>query len=350
MKNEVTYRYITPVFNQTHFVDFEHSGDYKDSKFSISLKGYGKDHSPFMLPEHDLNELLKYGSDGVIKELGQMNHSKRFFPPWTSVVMVVDVTQPLNPDGDDLQNSEEIDIIFESIASALSLHLSKGFAFEYSYIFNSASIGLFAGVTVKNMRSETSSGYTTLRPHTIPVPSSRFRLGSGLSVINNENDCKRTFDRLLEKEWNDTDTFDNVLQLAIEYHRTSFTLEKVDHAFLILMVVFEALFKKESESNASKAAIRISELIALTKEEKNIIQKKFFNNQKHTFCKIRNYIAHGSPGLDYKMMKDKYQELYGYITQAIISLLILPKDTIDTDYYEELNSYVENRFSSLPTK
>ena len=40
----------------------------------------------------------------------------------------------------------------------------------------------------------------------------------------------------------------------MEYHRLAFTLERVEHAFLILMVAFEAMFKKKDEDNASRAA------------------------------------------------------------------------------------------------
>ena len=59
----------------------------------------------------------------------------------------------------------------------------------------------------------------------------------------------------------DNATSDKVLRLAMEYHRLSFTLERVEHAFLILMVAFEAMFKKEGRSNASRAAQRIGRLL-----------------------------------------------------------------------------------------
>ncbi|MCP4273609.1 MAG: hypothetical protein GY781_16905 [Gammaproteobacteria bacterium] len=355
MTGKVIFRYLTPVFNQSQFVEFEHSGHYKDATFSISLKGYGDDPSPNILPEHDLNELLKYGSDGTLKNLWQMHRSERFFPPLTNVVLVVDVIQPLIDDREVASNTRESSIIFESIISALRLHASKGLAYEYSYIFRSppiCSTPLDELPEVIRMMAKESPGCASFRPHTIPVLSSRSRLGSGLSVLRTDqyDDCRKTFHKLLEKEWDDTDTFDKVLQLALEYHRTSFTLENIDHAFLVLMVLFEALFKKESEGNAGRAAGRIAKLLALVKGDKGQIKQEFFDHPTDAFSKIRNKIAHGNPDLDYIMVKEKYLELYNYITKAIIDLLNLQNGIIGMDYYNDLNSYVETRFSSLPVR
>ncbi len=355
MNDKVIFRYLTPIFNQSHFLDFEHTGHYKDATFSIRLKGYGGDPSPNILPENDLNELFKYGSDGTIKNLWQMHRSKRFFPPIANVMLVVDVIQPLIDDREVASNTRESSIVFESIVSALRLHASKGLAYDNSYIFRSPpvpSTPLDELPEVIRVMAKESSGCGSFRPHTIPVLSSRSRLGSGLSVLHTDqyDDCRKTFHKLLEKEWNDTNTFDKVLQLALEYHRTSFTLENNDHAFLVLMVAFEALFKKESERNAGRAAARIAKLLASVKSDKGQIKQDFFDHTTDAFSKIRNEIAHGNPNLDYTMVKEKYSELYNYITKAIINLLNLQTGTIGLDYYNDLNSYVENRFSFLSVR
>jgi hypothetical protein len=158
-------------------------------------------------------------------------------------------------------------------------------------------------------------------------------------------DCRKLFDILLVKNWSDGTTFTNVLHLAREYHRLSFTLENVAHAFLILMVVFEALFKKEKEK-ASKAAKRIGRLLGATKKACKDIQREFNND----FCKARNKIAHGDSSLPLTTVANLYPCLYRHVTRAIILLLHLPAGTLDPtkDYYDEINRYVNGRFGNLP--
>lgn len=351
MLENVIFRYLTPVFRQGDFINFEHSGRYKDATFLISLKGYGTDPSPNILPREDLKELFKYGTESTFRNLCNINRSERFFPPLTNVVLVIDVIQPLTPERKVAVNTRESSTVFNSATTALRLHASKGLAYEYSYLFRFPDV--HAGTVdelpeiIKEL-AKNSPGCSILRPHTIPVFFSP--LGNSLSVLSNDqhDSCRSTIQILLEKEWDNTNTFDKVLQLAIEYHKTSLTLENIEHAFLVLMVVFEALFKKESERNASRAANRIAKLLAIKRSDFRQIKRYFFDHPTFAFSKIRNNIAHGNPNLDNSIVKEYLPKLYGYITDAIIALLRLSDDTLNGDYYDDLNMYVERRFDVLP--
>jgi hypothetical protein len=162
------------------------------------------------------------------------------------------------------------------------------------------------------------------------------------------NACRRTIDVLMRKTWGNT-TFDRVLYLAMEYHRLSFTLERVEHAFLIRMVAYEAIFKKENE-NASKPAQRIGRLLgAATKKDCKAIQREF-NDDPDSFSKIRNQIAHGDPNLNLATVASKYPSLYRHVTAAIVTLLNLPPGSLDgtKDYYDEISRLTESRFLGLP--
>ena len=162
--------------------------------------------------------------------------------------------------------------------------------------------------------------------------------------------CRSTIDVLMRKTWNENATFDRVLRLAMEYHRLSFTLERVEHAFLILMVAYEAMFKKDGTENASKSAQRIGWLLgAATKKDCKTIQKEF-NDDPNSFSKIRNQIAHGDPSLDLATVASKYPSLYRNVTTAIVKLLDLPTASLDDskDYYDELSRYTKDRFDHLP--
>jgi hypothetical protein len=160
--------------------------------------------------------------------------------------------------------------------------------------------------------------------------------------------CRNTIDVLMRKTWGNA-TFDKVLLLAMEYHRLSFTLERVEHAFLILMVAYEAMFKKENE-NAGKPAQRIGRLLgATTKKDCKAIQREF-NDDPDSFSKIRNRIAHGDPNLNLATVESKYPSLYRHVTAAIVTLLNLPSGSLDDtkDYYDEIGRLTESRFLGLP--
>jgi hypothetical protein len=188
--------------------------------------------------------------------------------------------------------------------------------------------------------------------HAPKSPQAIFSHLGDLSVLRFEDlDAVRaTADVLMRKVWNDKTTFDKVLWLAMEYHRLVFTLERIEHAFLILMVAFEALFKKEDEDNASKAAQRIGRLLGASKSACQAIQREVFDDPVDSFCKLRNRIAHGDPTLDLMIVKHTYPMLHRHLTAAIVSLLNLPGATIDKtkDYYDEVGRYAEARFMSLP--
>jgi len=351
MSENMVFRYLTPVFEQSYFVDFEHTGRYEDATYSVSLKGYRTDPSLDTLPLDDLKELLKYGSEGTLRNLRDMDWSLRFIPPYTNVVLVVDVTQPLTDERKVAGNTRESGEVFRSVVSALRLHMSRGLAYEYTYQFRWPHIDPRSPdelpEEIQRIAKE-SPGCAVRRPHTIPVQFSP--LGSRLSVLRADqyDDCQATIEKLLEKKWDDTDTFDKILQLALEYHKTSLTLENTEHAFLILMVAFEALFKKKSERNAGRAAGRIAKLLASAENDNEQIKRDFFDDSPETFCNIRNDIAHGDPNLDHAIVKARFPKLYRYASNAIIALLNLPNGTIGADYYDDLSTYVDSRFAVLP--
>lgn len=161
--------------------------------------------------------------------------------------------------------------------------------------------------------------------------------------------CRRSIDVFLTKAWQNT-VHDKVLKLALDYHELSFTQQEIAHAFLIVMVIFEALARKENEESASKAAWRIARLIAGTKAEANVVQKDFFDARADSLCNIRNKVAHGDPTLTQQLIETKYPVLYRYLTKAILTLLHLQPATLDPtrDYYDELTAFVDTRFAALP--
>jgi len=314
-------RTVTPVFEcRIEGADhFTHSGQHKGVDFTIELRSF------------NFAEITKYADAAVQQRLRTQpgfHYSDHFFAQ-VSYVLLADVTHPPGSVPAQQKNTKESLHIHVAALQALRLHSSAGLPHNDQFQF--------------------SDGHGML----IMEPQSRQRRTSLLATpsIFRSTDfaaCRTTIDTLRNKVWGTT-TLDSVLSLATEYHRLSFTLERVEHAFLILMVAFEAMFKRDHKENACKAAQRIGRLLgATTKNDCMAIQKEF-NDDPDSFSKVRNQIAHGDPNLNLTSVTSKYPRLYFHVTQAIVKLLSLPSGTIDDtkDYYDEINSLAENRFHSL---
>lgn len=324
--DNVTFRSIVPIhqfaFEQADG-QFLHSGNYQNATFTISLSRCDRTKDGF-------DKLL----EGVDKWIREQLASKYAGVEGTNYYLVVDVTQPI---GDELKvpgNSFESIHIPNTMIEALRLHSSRGLLFVQTYQFQ-----LHHSDELITSRP-TPSQY--LFPHQgFPAPS--------ILLDSEFEPCRHTFDVLLRKVWEDEFTLDRLLRLALEYHKATFNLSAVEHSFLILMVVFEALFKKKQESNTSQAAIRVAKLLSDVQNEKLAIQKDFFDSDPQSFCNIRNDIVHGNPDLNLQVVRSRYPLLYQYITKAIVRLLVIQNGAIDhtKDYYDEISKFVNGRFATL---
>jgi len=324
---EITFRSITPVHNfafEQDDIQFLHSGNYKSATYSASLKKYERTTAGF-------HELMRGADEWAREHLVLMYTGAE----GASYYLVVDIAQPL---GDGLKvpgNTFESMRIPNVMIDTLRLHSSKGLLVEQTYQFQlQNSEDMF---TSWSMPSQYTFGHLGF-PNPSVLPISEF------------DRCRQTFDTLLRKVWNDNFTFDRLLKMALEYHKATFSLVAVEHSFLLLMVVFEALFKNKTESNASQAAVRIAKLLSESQNHRGGIQKTFFDNNPHSFCNIRNDIAHGDPNLDLQVVKLKYPMLYQYITKAMLQLVVIPDGTIDhtKDYYGEISKFIDKWFVGLP--
>ncbi len=162
--------------------------------------------------------------------------------------------------------------------------------------------------------------------------------------------CRSTIDVLMRKTWNENATFDRVLRLAMEYHRLSFGLERVDHAFLILMVAYRGDVQERRNRKRQQADAEIGRLLGAASERDCKAILKEFDADPDSLSKIRNRIAHGDPALNLATVASKYPSVYRYVTAAIVALLNLPSGSLDDakDYYDEISRYTKDRFDGLP--
>jgi hypothetical protein len=103
-------------------------------------------------------------------------------------------------------------------------------------------------------------------------------------------------------EWDDAITFDRVLQMAMSYHEVACTFREPKHGFLLLMIIFEALFKGPDEKTPI-AIRRISQMLACDVNQRKLITKRF-GTGKGSYTKIRDSIAHGDVSLVSETVKN----------------------------------------------
>lgn len=325
---KVVFHYITPVF-EFQIIGasiFTHTGRYEDAIYKINLR-------PYQPNLTDWNEVTEYASDGVRDMLRQRAiHVPTNHFGISEMFLVADMVHEseVPPQNQDTQAGSRMH--YASL-DGLQLHSQAGMRFHETYQYRWPD-GIGLAILTPNSRQATF-------PHAAP------------SILHAKDfaPCRVTIDLLMRKTWSDSITFDKILQLAMQYHRISFTLERVDHAFLILMVAYEAMFKREFDENASRPAQRIGRLLATTLDECKLIQH-YFNDGPLSFSKLRNRIAHGDHTLTQAEVKAKYPILQRHVAAAIIALLNLPAGTVDTakDYYDEIHRYTETRSRSLPRR
>lgn len=332
---EITFRIVTPIFYfrlEHADSEFVHTGRYsaaRDCRYHISLRRYEND-------ERGLDELLKYADEDTRENLRHSIYTYDGFVT-TGYYLVVDVTYPLTEELKRVGSSRESRHIHEAILDSIRMH--SCYAYHCSYHFRScpsANTGRLSCTRSQPTDRHYIFSYAVENPPVLP--ESEF------------DSCRSVFDMLLNRQWNDDVTFDKLLRLALQYHRMTFNLYSAEHRFLILMIVCEALFKSESERNASQAAQRISRLLAATRSDQKKIQREFFGSDPDTFFRLRNAIAHGDPNLDREVVRSKYWTLYRYVTRAIRELLLVPDGEIDhgKGYYDEVSRLIDERFQRLP--
>ena len=328
--SRVVFRMLTPIFR--YVIDgatcFTHSGSFRSSRFEIELRPYAPNPT-------DWTEVTEYADDGIRDMLRQRAiHVSPHFGI-AAHFLLNDVIHPAESIPEFAGNTEECLVIQDALVDGLRLHSSAGLAFHETYGFRCPP--------------PLHPGLGTSSPKSQQVQFSHLGTPSVLRSADLDA-CRSTIDLLMRKTWKENATFDRVLRLAMEYHRLSFTLERVEHAFLILMVAYEAMFKTDATENASQPAVRIGRLLGTaTQKDCSAIQKEF-NDDPDSFSKIRNRIAHGDPGLNLATVAGKYPSLYRHVTAAIVNLLNVPSGALDStsDYYGALSRYTKVRYDGLP--
>ena len=202
-----TVRVLTPVFafRLDGADSFTHAGTHKGAGFKLELRPYAgpADVEGIINQAHvNIRDSIRYG----------FHHP----PAPISHFLLIEVALPGSAYALDMGLPAEVQ---QSTVEALRLHSSAGLPNDGQFVFSDSP---YLGVMSWTSRQT--------RIFHLPAPST-LRTADFAA-------CRTTGDILRSKTWGNN-TFDNVVGLAKEYHRVALTLERVDHAFLILMVAYE---------------------------------------------------------------------------------------------------------------
>lgn len=295
---KITFYSITPLFRFGLDPDtsvFSHADTYKDAEYKIKI----------VEPEQGPNFfdiLMPWADTEIRKYCKQIHLPPRMLGEPAKFFLTIDVTYKYTEELKISGNTAESVKIRSAVLDALRLVSSKGLLYYRDYNFSSI------------LSSTRGSGAPLIDQYLFS------HLGHEPSILDESNfaTCQSVFKTLLHKQHNSDEGPDTLLELALAYHQIVFKLEKVQHSFLILMIIFESLFKNIGENNIANSSRRIGDELGNTSAEENAIKREFDDNADNTFGKLRNDIAHGDSSLDIQIIKDKYPVLYGYITRAII--------------------------------
>jgi len=328
MNDYITFRSVTPLFNleMEDGQEFRHAGEVESANFEVTLKKYP--HGPTSFAE-----LMKYADENLRKSLISIHMPPNLHGHPADYFVVIDVTHSPAKGLEKHGNTTESVLVSQVILDSLRLNSSKGISRFNTYHWRSESHNDVVG-------GGTSTPFVT--------PARFSLLGQGPSVLPSSafENCRAVAD-ILMTPWDDSITFDRVLQMAMSYHEVTCTFQEPKHSFLLLMIIFEALFKGPQEDTPI-AVSRLSQLLAQNRTERQLIDRRFRNGAS-SYTKIRDSIAHGDVSLESVAVKKYYPDLYNYVTKAITQLLLMRNGLFDPnqDYYEEVSRISKERFTNL---
>lgn len=309
-------------------LQFHHEGEVNEATFEITLKKYLSDPGGF-------SDLMKYADENQVKNLTSIHMPPETLFGHADYFVVVDVTYSSADGMETFGHTKEMNIVNQAVLDSLRLSASKGIDRFLTYHWRGGPHpeGTWVGGT--------SSTRSSVTPYLFSL------LGRGSSVFSaSEFDTCRAIIDILLSPWDDNNTFDRVLEMAMSYHEVTSTFKEPKHSFLLLMVVFEALFEGRDEETPI-AVSRLSQLLARDRTTRQLIHGRFTKTSPVGYTKIRDSIAHGDVNLESDAVKESYSGLYHYITSAIIELLLMKGAGVidpDQDFYKQIDRVSKEQY------
>ncbi|MGD1818798.1 MAG: hypothetical protein ACPKOI_02800 [Pleomorphochaeta sp.] len=337
----IQFRTITPIFNFS-FDDenliYKKKGIYHGVKYSIELKKYGK---------KEYNKILGgLADDYSYKNLTSIHMEEGYGA--TDYFMTCDLFYENTNIVKESLNTLETNTISSALVTSLNIVSSYGINYKTTYILRKPYISAHYSNTNKKIGATMYENCVTHGPLSSPFPLNILALKK--SVLNKED--FDLFDKIIDFYLEDIPEtqFTRIFKLANNYFRLAFTVEKKEHAYLFLILVFETLLRDTNCDKSSNVSSKISKLIASITESnfigsvKNNINNKFYKN-KNSFYNIRNEIAHGNPIFYENLLKKKLLELFKYTRLLLILSITEIYPNIDQmNYFEDIKKIIDKKY------
>jgi ribosomal protein L35 len=332
-------RYVIPIYNIENTENFELENSIDNITYKISLKTYSRHNSDYaLISEEELKEVFKYGNlDSIQNFYKIMESDDHVLHGFTKTLLVIDFMRK-----DDYQSYDEL---LYSILNSFHLSISKGISYYKYFSFKSYASNRFI---IHGGTGFLNFGQTFLI-HTLHSKPYNFSPMLREKHFLKKGDFSR-IDKLILNLYvlytMKENQYSRIMKLSIDYYKLSSTFEKIEQAFLILMITIEAMFKESENEKLYKKMSSLAKLISNSEVEYEEIiykfkQKNQEQNQNEYFIGIRNSIAHGKEFLERDEMKAKVLELYEYIRRCIIEILDINDKFNLINYYEDLFKNIE---------
>ncbi len=316
----ITFRAITPLHNFTLWTErdggfhrggsFHESGMFEKTPYTVRIvRALGEELSALVLSadnEHIISDL-------VLPDTGV---------PFEDYYLVADVVTPATEETAVSSNTMELLRVNQAFLEAMHVHAKGGLIVSDTFWLKSPAS--------HSGSMNRSRGLGAGRPNGFLFgPTSIFDGGyPGLA---------ESFRLFLSEPWGESQ-FGRVLELAMNSMRLHGCCGTREHAFLLLMVAFEAMFKASTE-NSDRAAKRIAEFLCTSSRAKKKVVQKAFTTAGTGFRDLRNSVAHGD--LPACNLKSSLPKLRGLMQGAIVRLLLhyqASPPAEDDDYYDWLDT------------
>ena len=299
MTGQIIFKHITPLFN---FVqgdsEFAHSGNVNDTEYKIYIMKMSANAENF-------EEIIKFADPSIKNSLQSIHVSSTYLT--TNYFLITEVFLPNIAKYKSSENTIECIQIYSTIIKALQLSTTSGiridktYTYRYPFIQDLGSLG----INGQNINDNPFKHNT-----------------EEISQFNYEHysSCINVFNNLLDLESSNSQ-FSKIINLSLNYFTTTFKMQFTEHSFLILMSIFEAIFKIDYKDKTENAKKRIAKLLSSSEEEYIKIVDEFGSPTSNGYIGLRNKIVHGDISLNQEILRDSFDQLYFRMRIAIIKII-----------------------------
>lgn len=291
------------------------------------------------------NHLKKYSLEYIQKIVPILANPQGFSKHLTYILIV----QVQNPD-DEAKSPVNSNLVANSAIRALNLCSSFGVLSNNRFLLpNIERPGELARATTRGgviSFSANDQGLVRIYPDTT---MHHYQISNNWVDMERFQELVEFFNDLQTIEQDNRFNFHKLSELVSDLFETIFAVRNYRPKFLLLTVIYETIFKHESD-RIKEISEKISKFVAEDAFEENKLRNYFHNNDPSilTVGRLRNGIAHGDLDIERDVVKEYYKELHEIIRRVLIRYFIeYSKITHSKHYFSQLQSFINKRWKEI---